>query len=1236
MGPCHGDCHSANLIVAAGHDGLVHDVALIDLACFSEKAPFFYDTSYLELATLLRQMDGIGQERWWRLISVLAQPNELAASDLEHLERAWATDIFSGRKVVKELVEQAYGDRKDDLTLQMLLTQVAAGLTFINKRPRQQSGSVGLSEDQYLQAFVWAAIFLRRFFEVAQVKWLPSKEPVVPIGLQEREEPGVSTAEWRDLLHFDQTTFNILILSRLARASNEAAVRDLIRLPWNLILDLGTGSLSAEHARVRQRLVRQAWPSGPNPDLSTVARGTLWYFVNGRADIGEAPPATGIRQWRQKYLPSLQELLRSIVSRAAPKSVRSLVAGDDFPHDFFRLLLESIDNHFGEVAAPVLVATTSVQPLPDVPMSRAPLVSVLDALRATQGPAEHDLGDQVLLPHRTERRIELLQVAPEFIKRIEKDLTVVYRGLAHWFPPDRLFGVDFRRGHLIEWSELDNDIDVKRQMLRPLLNKLRAELSKSTNSTVNLLHEPSAGGTTVGRRVAWELMEEHPVALLSQISDSTAEYIGELFQECGLPVLVIMEAEVVTESARELLFRELLDDNTRAVFLWVSRIYGDVMSPDVLGAALGDGEAEEFQGAYEGVALPGRREALAHLTSDPELREQRTPFFYGLTAFEDRYLGLDKLVGEITTPLDSGGRDLIGDLALVSLYSGGGFPAPEFDELCHLFHHGEWPFPTTSPFAVSLGQQIKISHRLIATRVLQTLARVPVQWKADLGRFALGLLQRLRRVTGHDADRLRDMVTTLFVARDITALLSADADVLAGGVPRQSRFAPLIHDLGSVEVGRAVLKALFNDWPREPHFAVHYARHLLYEEPREVDQAMRVVELAYRGPGRDDDAVVHTLGMCYRVRTEWTLRRAREQKLRFSDVEDQVQSDSRNALEHFTDASRLNPVSEYGHISTIQTVSSLLRGAVQLSATDLAGLLKDPRSIWLVPALARAEDGITALQTRPRTHLSVRAQRTIAEWALVYGQVEKVIQQLRTLSDRYEDPGVRRALCGAILMKHNRRWRSVPDGELRTITLLMERNIESSEFTDSDLSRWLRAYRLGGGFQIERAIERLIDWHRLRPDAVEPVYYLYIFYFVRWLNSERTNRGYIDAAQRWLELCRRSRALGQRRWSYEWLVAHDGRFDALGFNDLDFDPVQTVIGRTPKDLEKLRDLPRIEGTLSRYMGPQRALVDLGQGFSIHITPRTEIVREHEGMRVNALVSFSYDGPVGWDPQLARG
>ncbi len=131
---------------------------------------------------------------------------------------------------------------------------------------------------------------------------------------------------------------------------------------------------------------------------------------------------------------------------------------------------------------------------------------------------------------------------------------------------------------------------------------------------------------------------------LCHLASNTSDYLRELSQECGLPVLVVMEAEVITESEREVLFHQMLDNNTRAVFLWVSRIYGDIMSPDVLGSQLNDEEAESFRAAYERDVSPTRVEALARLTSEPTLREQRSPFFYGLTGFEDSYLGLDRLV----------------------------------------------------------------------------------------------------------------------------------------------------------------------------------------------------------------------------------------------------------------------------------------------------------------------------------------------------------------------------------------------------------------------------------------------------------------------------------------------------------------------------------------------------------------------------------------------------------------
>ncbi len=1233
LGPSHGDCHASNLIVATGYDGTVRDIAFIDLSFFNEIGSIFCDPAYLELATLLHQMDAIGQERWLDLARFMAN-GDGALNKLEHIERAWATDLTCGRKHLQELAAQQYKDRLDDLTTQMLLGHITTGLAFLHKKPRQQSGSIGLSPDQYRQAFVWAALHLRRFLESSQGDWKPAGSHLISIGLQQTAEAATSRGDWRELVRFDTSGFNILFLSPLARTAHVTALKDILRLPWNLIIDLGTGLLSVEHASIRQGSTRQAWPLRTVPDLSVLQRGSLWYFANGRTDLGDVPPATGSREWRQTYLPPLQGLLAGIAQGIAPRNVRSLVLGDDLSTDFFRPIAEALDTHLGNVSQDILVATTAVAPLSDVPMQCIPLEEVCHALQAVQDPVGTDSTSAVLLPHRSELGVRLAPVNIEFTERTERDLQLVHRGLAESFSQARLFGTDFRRGQLIEWSELDRNLDVERLAFPRLLSKIRHELGKSTNATVNLLHEPSAGGTTISRRIAWTIMEEYPTVLLVQSSRNTPEYLAEIFQECGLPLLVIMEAEAVTESEREMLFRQLLDSNTRAVFLWVTRIYDNIASPEVLRAELDDSEAESFRVAYSRDSTPSRQQALDRLTREPLQRDQRSPFFYGLAAFEEGYLGLDRLVDEIVEPLGPTERELVGDLALVSSYCSEGFPAAEYDELCRSLENGCRPFPELSPFSVDLGQYIKIPHRLIAARTLRLLARLPDRWEADLGRFALSLLHRLRALKHRESDRLKQMVTAVFVTRDTTALLTADTEILAGGIPRQRRFAPLIHDLQSPEVARQVLKRVFNEWPTEPHFAVHYARHLLYEEPREIEQARQVAEISRKTElGRSNDTVVHTLGMCYRIQMESTLKLARETHTSFFAIEAALESESGSALECFTLAAALDPISEYGHLSSIQTVSTLLRGATDLAGVDLAELLADRRQLWLATALDRAESSINNLQSRPGARLSIRSRRIIAEWGMVYGQVEKVIQRLRALSEGVQDPGVRRALCSALLTKYDRKWISVADGDLQTITRLMERNIESSDFSDADLSRWLRAARLRRGFQIDKAIERLVDWSKLRPEAVEPAFYLYVFYFIQWLNSGRTNHGYLGAVEKWLEVCRANRPLGNKQWSHEWLVERDGRFDALHFADLTFDPVQVMIGRSPEQVPKLKALAPLEGTLVKYVAPQHAWVDLAQGFKVHIVPRNEIVRDHEGRRLRMFISFSYDGVIGWNPTL---
>jgi hypothetical protein len=220
-------------------------------------------------------------------------------------------------------------------------------------------------------------------------------------------------------------------------------------------------------------------------------------------------------------------------------------------------------------------------------------------------------------------------------------------------------------------------------------------------------------------------------------------------------------------------------------------------------------------------------------------------------------------------------------------------------------------------------------------------------------------------------------------------------------------------------------------------------------------------------------------------------------------------------------------------------------------------------------------------------------------------------------------------------LKHRAGFSRSTQRDLQTVALMMERNIQQQGVRDSDIRRWLAAYRRLRSFDVSVAIERLIDWHRLNPKSVEPAFYLYVFYFLRWLGAPAPREGLALQVSEWIKVCQANRPFGARSWSYEWLEKRGDAYRAAHFSDdLDFDPPSIVRAADHPERKKLdARLTRINGTMRDYRGPQNAFLDLGQGIMMRITPLDRLSKDDEGKRVSVFASFSYDGIVGWDPRL---
>ncbi len=1239
FGPTHGDCHPGNILIRATIAGEVRDLYLIDFASYRSDGPIFFDFAYYELATLLRQFGSAGDASWMTLVTQITT-DQIAGATLSPELRGWAEDIHRGRRAVTTVIENTFASRRDDLKLQLAATSVAAGLAFLNKIAQRGDESPGLTPGEFRKAFIWSAVHLDHLLRKLGVPPPVTADEVPRFG-GSVGKPTLAADEWRSFSNVDPAALNVLVLGEGARRLTNEDLTSLIAGSWNLIIDFGTSALDDDIERLSGRSVRQLWPGATNADVKIMARGALWYFANGRTDLTDVVPATSSVEWRRRYVRSLDGFLESVAVEVSPATVRALIIGRGMDASTGRMVTESLDTAFGDALK--RIALTDLAAIHTTANTNTLRYTSLEEAVA-ELPARRTLArintEEVHIPQRLPEGAVLLVPVPHDVQlRVGKDLTIVSAARASVLPPGRSFGVDFRRGMRIEWSELAQNIDVPRvQWQRLYQDKVLQNLEKGASATVPFLHEPSSGGTTIGRRIAWELKERFPVIALEQLTSDTADYIREIFQFTNLPVLVLMEADVVTESAREGLFKQLREDNTRAVFLWLSRVYDTAAHTDVVPAVLTPDEADAFLDAYLAATDDlERRAALQRLTRSPEFTAQKSPFFYGLTAFGERYVSLSNLIQHVLDGLDTSARYTLADLALVSYYSGTGFPVQEFYELA-LAHGDRLKYALASPFVVWTPDYVRIPHVLIAQKTLQALARSE-GWRADLHIFAARLLSDMQRLRNRKALRITRLMETVFLTRDTARALADDAAARAGGIGFMRRFSPLIIDIGNAPTARGILERVWTLWGSEqPHTAVHFARHLLYEQPSEVDRAITVAEAAMNSTaGIRDSAVIHMVGTCYRIRMERRLDDSLAAAARAQiEVGEDIRRDFDLALLRFSEALELED-SEYGHISSVQTIAKLLTTGKHLAgAKTLADFLTSGRR-WCMDALARAEEHLSALRQVPSRQLSIRAQRVAAEWDNVYGNVESVVSKLRALSKRYEDSEIRRALCNAIVTKHRRDWSQIPAAELREIVDLSERNVERQGVRDSDVRTWLRAYRHVSEFDIDRAVQRMADWHNLRPAAAEPAFYLSMLYLIKWLNNDRTISGYAEQSNSWLAVAARNRGIGYRGWGYEWLTVNSRReYSAVHFDELRVDPAHTVRFGSEAERAYLKaNLARIEGVVRNYRGPQQADLDLGGGVIIRFTPREQIHRDDEGKAASLYVSFAYDARMGWDVALGR-
>jgi tetratricopeptide (TPR) repeat protein len=1210
VGRAHGDLHLDNILIPLVPKVDADRYQLIDLSDFSERAPLCRDVPHLLMATIGKHLVEIPTGRRRALAARIVDaasgvplgPGTLADQGYERLaeELLGAGDAWADRQ-----------DMLDDWRTEQVLGVVAAALI-------QACISVHQPQVRWW-FFEVAAVGLAKC--LGDVPALGQEEPVL-IGPAGGIGANVATiAERLDnvLAGFGKRKATVLLVGENG-LENPAAIS---RQPWDLIVefDPATNATGGYSRRPRDRDHRLV-SFEQEPSFS--AQATVWLAAAG-IDGGRSCP-DDLRAWRRDCMPGIKAAVETFATFSA-RSVVICTAGT--LGGKARATLDALLDACTARAELVAIAADGAAELADY----MPEVLSADPSAVFLALPDRTAPDQTshafTIPARRGEEFVPVRLADADLAWISKSGHVLHSELGRTSDREAAVGEGFYRGETISWLELDLKADVPREITRALLETVDRDLFNRDIRRISLLHYPGAGGTTVARRVAWDLHDRYPVLMVEQAHDALAlvDRLRRIQAVTDNATLVVFESTL--RAVIDLAYSEIRANSLACVFVIVERRADEPADAGERSFYLGPlrtSERDAFVKTF-GEQFPERHPSLTRLANS--LDRAIVPFLFGLTTYEKDYTGLANYVERSLALVSERERDGLKLIALVHHYTGLTLPSallagvldvPDGEdvelrrwigsELMTMLIEGQPEFWRTM-------------HDLIARESLTQLLTPrgagapggPEDWKVALSTLAGELIrQAAREYGGLIPAEVRSILDQLFIVRDNKAVFSGERQL----------FSELLTDVPSAEGRIEVMRTLAESFPEEPHFWAHLARllGLAKDHPAALEAIDRALNIE-----RDDDVLYHMKGMILRYK----LRSVTENRERLDtrQLRERVFEDVREAREQFERSIELNDESEYGHVALVQLcIQAIEFGRSQSEAATYSTFLAAPSSAYYRELLALAEENLQQVREvsggdRPSRFAAVAE----ADVRAFYDDYGALLQGWRNLLDRHDliKAPIRRQLV-RVYERRAGSWRAAHADDRARAMELLEENLRDDPSDTRSLAEWLRLGRYRN-VSLDRAAE-LIQYSAHHPMTTPRNIIFYDYVVAALLALTGRDTAAIEYARKVERSRERAANFPNRRFVYEWYASGSGLAHLAHYTDLDgWD--------RNADSADPASLVRLEGRVQRIRRPQSGQIDFGPGLRAFFPPgRSGMVADrHTNARVSFLLGFSYDGPQAWSVRL---
>ena len=1073
---------------------------------------------------------------------------------------------------------------------------------------------------------------------------------------------------------FDKSNRYILVAPFSTDALSETLLHNLMGVRWSMIIDFNC------HSKENGGLYHSMMPEIDDnctpftilnrEGLSNMSKGTNgnvnWIFANGLANInGTVTP--DIATWIGKRM---HHFLKEALAEFCKKSLScihiiSLLDNEEY--------LEEVIHQFDGIdfAERDLVSFSIISDKQHVRDNMAKLSRYgfdIHCFSFSLVRFVSEIGDllrpedrsAIIVPGRNAQNEPIsIDITGIYSKLLANGINVVHRDIVS--EADK--SIDplpaFYRGETITWKELEADVDVQRGRYEELKRKVLERLNGRVSQKFTLYHSAGAGGTTISRRLAYDLREQVPTIIINDYSRTVTFSLIELLSvKLNRPMLAIVESSKVGNIDE--LIASCNAKKRIVVFVYVERILNNrsvVGQPqsECISDRMYDAE-EKGKFTYKVNLYRPNSQCLQWIEKTPYANCEVIDFSMSIAEDEYRKDAIDRYVRQYLNQLSEPTVEFLTYVSMVYHYAQRSVSDLVFRKL----------FVTSNGKTGLMAYMRQRQDEMLYLKKLITIDGEDVEeerlWRPRYSRFADIVLEqvlggdtpdkwknalpewskKLIRVVKENYEFLTDdvqrMLVAVFLEREKEDLLGHEEAWGARGA--QEKFSQLLDDMAfSMEDQKDILKLLAEKYPNVSHFWGHLAR-FCYENantPDEFHEAISYIETALDRSGGNDYNLLHIAGMCHRRMIEYY------QRTKVDIGREELKNITKIARDYFGKSRNVNPRNVHAYTSEIQLLTVVIEYGKGFSNHDTYNsFLLSPGNTWFFELYEDLNDLIEELtmlleheETLGKTVRLVRTKAMLAnsesKSCEYVGDFKKSLQSLQNHiqnADRLALPHLRVMYVRTLLLSKvngNREkmieaWGKLSEKEQGLVEEYLNKNVQQNSGSINSMRLWVQFVRYSGiDISIEEIKSRLKmlykssdNYPMTKLEAAFNLYILNLFELIR--DNDLLNNRKRDEIRQWVDACRPLSS--SDKYPFEWLVTLDG--------------IQGIV--SSKNRPELNNLVRVNGTITEIKSNTQGTIRLDCGYDVFFSPASGnfIQGKDETTRVSMVLAFRHEGPAAYE------